>query len=558
MSFFRQLYPRQPVTHVQLPNMHEDSGAEWESEALLLRPGDRQPNKRRALEFSQSRLFIRLALALILVALGLLLALLVPSKHIPRKQTTKPSNVAELETPDFFLPAARDSVAVLRARQSATLAQAAARYTLKTGRTPPRNYDLWFQFAKEHDCLIDEYDQIHRDFKPFYQLAKEDPVFFQRMIDAASKAIRDHDKEMARYEIKDGTVTRTPGAQTAYAGDLPITLGKFAHILPDLTVIINGRDQPRVVFDVRQTGRAIRERALKLTEKAAFDIVPKPESWQYFAKQPGCTIMRSPAGFPEVASGDSAFLISSAKSDFTEDLYPVLSMAKISPCFADILFPIQYYYMRSWWYRKFAYPNNIAWEDKKSQLYWRGIASGGQIVHSNYHNFTRFKVADLSRAHPDEIDAKITSFANELCAPEVCDRSAIVAEYGIDEMRTSKEAVYGYKYLLDVDGTTFSGRFLGLLKSGSLVFKMTLFEEYFNGWLRPYEHYIPVASDLSDLLEKLAWAKENEAEARLIQERGREMTEQVMTDEQNDCYFSLVLLEWARLQEISRNATGFH
>jgi hypothetical protein len=29
-----------------------------------------------------------------------------------------------------------------------------------------------------------------------------------------------------------------------------------------------------------------------------------------------------------------------------------------------------------------------------------------------------------------------------------------------------------------------------------------------------------------------------------------------MTDAQNDCYFSAVLLEWARLQEISRNATS--
>ncbi|KAJ7128454.1 hypothetical protein C8R44DRAFT_873174 [Mycena epipterygia] len=39
--------------------------------------------------------------------------------------------------------------------------------------------------------------------------------------------------------------------------------------------------------------------------------------------------------------------------------------------------------------------------------------------------------------------------------------------------------------VIDVDGMTFSGRFLGLLRSGSLVFKSTVFEEYFNDWLRP-------------------------------------------------------------------------
>jgi hypothetical protein len=32
---------------------------------------------------------------------------------------------------------------------------------------------------------------------------------------------------------------------------------------------------------------------------------------------------------------------STAKTEFTIDLYPMLSMAKIGPCFADILFPIE-------------------------------------------------------------------------------------------------------------------------------------------------------------------------------------------------------------------------
>jgi type II secretory ATPase GspE/PulE/Tfp pilus assembly ATPase PilB-like protein len=41
----------------------------------------------------------------------------------------------------------------------------------------------------------------------------------------------------------------------------------------------------------------------------------------------------------------------------------------------------------------------------------------------------------------------------------------------------------------------------------------------------------------------------------MIQERGREMVTRVMTDAQNDCYFFALLLEWAQLQEISRNAS---
>jgi hypothetical protein len=62
-----------------------------------------------------------------------------------------------------------------------------------------------------------------------------------------------------------------------------------------------------------------------------------------------------------------------------------------------------------------------------------------------------------------------------------------------------------------------------------------VFEEYFNDWLRPFEHYIPVLPDLSDLLEQLEWAMSHDDEARLIQERGREISQRLMTDAQNDC-----------------------
>jgi hypothetical protein len=42
-------------------------------------------------------------------------------------------------------------------------------------------------------------------------------------------------------------------------------------------------------------------------------------------------------------------------------------------------------------------------------------------------------------------------------------------------------------------------------------------------WLRPFEHYIPVLPDLSDLVQKIEWANENPEEAWLIQQRGLEV-----------------------------------
>ena len=83
----------------------------------------------------------------------------------------------------------------------------------------------------------------------------------------------------------------------------------------------------------------------------------------------------------------------------------------------------------------------------------------------------------------------------------------------------------------------------------------TVFSEYFNDWLQPYKHYIPILPDMSDLVEKLEWAVKNDAEARMIQVAGRQFAERVLTNAQNDCYFGLVLLEWARLLRYAENST---
>ncbi|KAJ7101945.1 glycosyl transferase family 90-domain-containing protein [Mycena epipterygia] len=209
--------------------------------------------------------------------------------------------------------------------------------------------------------------------------------------------------------------------------------------------------------------------------------------------------------------------------------------ADCSKSLSDILFPTEYYYDRSWWSRKFAHRDNIPWENKAPKIYWRGMSNGGMIIGENYHHFARFKLADMAREHPDLMDVTITRFGETLCE-EGCDRMAVLAEYNITGNSEPREDIY-----------------FGLLRSGSLVFKSTLFEEYFNDWLRPFEHYVPVKADLSDLVRQINWANEHPDEARVIQQRGMEVARRVLTDDQNDCHFSAVLLEWALLQGYARD-----
>ncbi|KAJ7023271.1 glycosyl transferase family 90-domain-containing protein [Mycena alexandri] len=489
-----------------------------------------------------------LVLTTALVVASTILVLILRTRLAPVAPTssTSPNVTTTLPRPDDAASLARLAVDAVLAAQSSTLPEASARYTLRNQRATPPYYDRWFKFAQDKKCLVDDYDQIRRDFEPFYQLAERDPEYFQAIIERGSKQLEAHPAEIALVEIRDGGVSLR--GDTAYGGNWPDTLGRFSQSLPNMTFLLNGRDEPRVAFNYRAANAVTM--ALSPNDSTPFIFQPRP-TVEFFQHQSGCIIPKTADGFVESANDASGFLLATAKPGFTTDFYPMLSMSRISPCFSDILFPTEYHYTRSWWYGKYAYPDNINWEDKISKVYWRGMSNGGMIIGENYHQFARFKLIDIGREHPDLMDVSITRFAETLCE-EGCDRDAVRAEYNITDSSEPREDLYHFKYAMDVDGTTFSGRFLGLMRSGSLVFKSTLFEEYFNDWLRPFEHYIPVKSDLSDLVQQIRWANDNPAEARLIQQRGMEMAKRVVTDDQNDCYFFAVLLEWARLQEMAK------
>ncbi|KAJ7250167.1 glycosyl transferase family 90-domain-containing protein [Mycena haematopus] len=423
--------------------------------------------------------------------------------------------------PGRFLPSPeKRQTNTLIARQSKNIKQARARYILKNNRLPPPNFEKWFNFARSNRCLIDEYDQIHRDFEPFYQMLQENSSHFQDMIRIGRDLVLSESRPtgLTTIAIKDGKLS-------------------FLHLLPDMEVLVNGNDEPRVVFNIKDPGARLK--ANKITDVEPFRISPV-YTWEFFAHHSGCSVVPSERGF------GGTIISSSSSSGFSTDFWPMLSFTKISPCFSDILFPSQA--------RK--KPDRIPWEVKEPKLYWRGSSNGGHIIDQNYRDFPRFRLIKIAQSNSDLIDAKMTTFWDSHCTFS-CNSGPIITEYDIGEQHSMpREAVHKFKYALDIDGNTFSGRFLGLLKSGSLVFKSTAFQEYFSDWLRPYEHYIPVKLDLSDLIDRAKWAIEHEEEARLIQQRGMWFAREVLTNEQNNCYFGAVLLEWARLENAATGKTA--
>jgi hypothetical protein len=79
-----------------------------------------------------------------------------------------------------------------------------------------------------------------------------------------------------------------------------------------------------------------------------------------------------------------------------------------------------------------------------------------------------------------------------------------------------------YRYLIDLKARGYSARLKLLLFSGRPLFvQLREWNEYFFEQLIPYEHYIPVHEDLSDLIDQISWAVANEHKVMRIADQAR-------------------------------------
>ncbi|MBN3291499.1 KDEL1 protein, partial [Polypterus senegalus] len=171
-----------------------------------------------------------------------------------------------------------------------------------------------------------------------------------------------------------------------------------------------------------------------------------------------------------------------------------------------------------------------AWEDKNSTAFWRGRDSRKE----------RLELVKLARRHPHLIDAAFTNFFFFKHDERL---------YGPLVKQISFFDFFKYKYQLNIDGTVAAYRLPYLLAGDSVVLKQdSIFYEHFYNDLRPWTHYIPLKSDLSDLLEKIQWAKENDEEAKKIAKNAQEFARSNLMGDHIFCYYFLLFQEYAGLQ----------
>ncbi|XP_031848296.1 protein O-glucosyltransferase 2 [Nomia melanderi] len=169
---------------------------------------------------------------------------------------------------------------------------------------------------------------------------------------------------------------------------------------------------------------------------------------------------------------------------------------------------------------------DVPWKRKIEKVFWQGRDSCRE----------RLDLIDISRKHPDLFNVSITNFfffKNEM------------DKYGPVQSRTSFFNFFKYKYQLNIDGTVAAYRFPYLLAGDSLVLKQkSKYYEFFYNDLVPEKHYVPVENDLSDLVEKIIWAKEHDGDALEISKAARQFARDNLLPRDILCYHVVLFNEW--------------
>ncbi|MCJ1389528.1 capsule-associated protein CAP1 [Xylographa bjoerkii] len=264
--------------------------------------------------------------------------------------------------------------------------------------------------------------------------------------------------------------------------------------------------------------------------------------------------------------------------DVVHDLFPIFSQSKISS-FQDILYPSPWY-----WSNKVPYKESqdYAWENKENQMYWRGSTTGGFSRDGGWRRQHRQRIVkkinalDNTRIYENEtVKGGIEWHAKDVprldykslfdvhfshvgqCDPGDCDAQK---EFFRIEKGAPQHYAWAYKYLLDIDGNAFSGRFYAFLKSRSLIFKMAVFREWHEEWIKPWVHYVPLGLSGDEYVESVRYfdqEEEGKAQAERLANQGREWAGQVLRNEDFEVWFFRLLLEYGRLVDDDRELIGF-
>jgi len=316
------------------------------------------------------------------------------------------------------------------------------------------------------------------------------------------------------------------------------------------------------------------------------------------------TLSKDPCQYPALRSLHGTF-IESVSINSSQDLVPLFGGSKL-PTNNDILIPPAMYLVTELvGIADFSGGGNIGppWAEKKDGVIWRGVASGGRNKPETWQHFHRHRLvqmlngstvssaelADSTAAQsfslPNQTDYPLRAatagglgpwisnfsdvgFIHLECFPRESDPDRVPLCSYTDPFFEVKPGMpmpemFVVKYLPDIDGNSFSGRFRAFLRSTSLTIKATIYDEWHDARLMPWVHFVPMDNTFVDLYAILDFFMGYHGEGRHdslaeeIADEGRSWTDRVLRREDMALYMWRLILEWARVCDDKRDVLGW-
>lgn len=246
------------------------------------------------------------------------------------------------------------------------------------------------------------------------------------------------------------------------------------------------------------------------------------------------------------------------------------------------------------------------WSEKVNKVIWRGVATGGKNKPHNWKGFQRHRFIamingtkvrraetweefpvnwempsqsyDLKAMRRGHLGDWLDSFSDAAFVDLMCEEpeEGATCFYTNDQFKIAlgmpMAEQFANKYLPDIDGNSFSGRYRGFLLSTSLPIKSTLFREWHDSRLVAWKHFVPMDNRYMDFYGIMEYFlgyqgfgdqdAENRVQgrdegARRIAMAGQEWANKVLRREDMQVYVLRLLLEYARVSDDKREKLGY-
>ena len=176
------------------------------------------------------------------------------------------------------------------------------------------------------------------------------------------------------------------------------------------------------------------------------------------------------------------------------------------------------------------------WEDRIPTAVFRGASTGcGTTIETN----PRLRLSYLSDNSPvEKVGDKMISLLDAgITKLNLRPRKMMSSPYlSLIEPSTIRKAdpltpleQSGYKYIVHVDGHVSAFRLSLELSMGSvLLIAESKYRLWFRRYLIPYEHYVPIRDDLSDLFDRIRWCRLNDEKCKDIASNAKKFYERYL------------------------------